>query len=89
MSFGVVQSAIASIKSNRNLLSKRNKLKNTLTTKKEEKLEFKSPDATYYELELLRKKMQKENKRIRIEQIIVFIIIVFYFMFIAYVFLFT
>lgn len=34
MSFGVVQSMIASLKSNRNLLDKRSKLKGTLSGKK-------------------------------------------------------
>jgi len=69
MSLEVLQSTITSIKNNINLLSKRNKFKNTLVTNKREKLELKSPNANYYELEILRKKMQKENKRIMITNV--------------------
>ena len=71
MSFGVVQSAISSIKSNRNLLSKRGKLKNTLSSSESKKLEFKSANASPYELKKLGKKLQQEHKKIRIKQLVV------------------
>lgn len=40
MSFGVVQSAIAIIKNNRNLIGKRSHLKNTLSAQNSKKVEF-------------------------------------------------
>ncbi|ULC60432.1 hypothetical protein MBM09_05450 [Flaviramulus sp. BrNp1-15] len=68
MSFGVVQSAISSIKYNKSLLSKRSKLKNTLSGKKSKKFEGKSSDATDYELKKLRDKLKQEHKQIRVKQ---------------------
>jgi hypothetical protein len=47
MSFGVVQSAISSIKNNRNLISKRKKLKDSLGGyDAKEKSKFNFPEAT-------------------------------------------
>ncbi|SFZ93714.1 hypothetical protein SAMN05428642_103291 [Flaviramulus basaltis] len=72
MSFGVVQSAISSIKSNRSLLSKRDRLKNTLSgSDKSKKLELKCNKFSHYELIKLRDKLQQEYKQIRIKQYIV------------------
>lgn len=68
MSFGVVQSAISSIKYNKSLLSKKNKLKNTLSGRKSKKFESKSSDATDYELKKLRDKLKLEHKQIRVKQ---------------------
>jgi hypothetical protein len=70
MSFGVVQSAITSIRNNRNLISKRDKFKNTLSVENEKKVEFKGRKATPSELKLLRRKLQQENRRIRTKQML-------------------
>jgi len=87
MSFGVVQSAIASMRYNRSLISKRTKFKITLVPKEREKIEFKTQNANYLELEILRRKMKKEHKRIKIEQITVCSLVILYFMFIGYMLL--
>ena len=71
MSFGIVQSAISSLKSNRNLLSKRDRLKNTLSvSNKSIKLILKSKEATSYELKKLQSKLREEHKQIRVKQVI-------------------
>lgn len=61
MSFGVVQSAMSSIKGNRNLLSKRIKLKNTLSWSDKRKLEFKTPNAKLNQLKRIREKLKQEH----------------------------
>jgi hypothetical protein len=72
MSFGVAQNAIATIKSNRNLLSKRGRLKNTLSGFGEGKTEYNLPKATSKELLGIRKRMQLEHRHRRVKQIILF-----------------
>ncbi|MFD0991509.1 hypothetical protein ACFQ1R_15525 [Mariniflexile jejuense] len=76
MSFGVVQSMIASLKSNRDLLDKRSKLKGTLSGKESKKLEFKSLKATSEQLKEIKEKLQQENKIARTKQAIMFTIII-------------
>ncbi|PWH81664.1 hypothetical protein DIS18_13360 [Algibacter marinivivus] len=71
MSFGVVQSAISSIKSNRNLLSKRSRLKNTLSAGKSKKIIFKKSYISDYELKKLSDKLKEEHRRILIKQVMV------------------
>ncbi|MCF7560966.1 hypothetical protein L3X39_09995 [Sabulilitoribacter multivorans] len=69
MSFGVVQSAISSIKYNRSLMSKRGRLKKPLlASNKSKKLELKSNEATTFELKMLRDKLRQEHKQIRVKQ---------------------
>ena len=68
MNFGVGQSAIATIKNNRNLLSKRKRLKNTLAGKRSEKYEAKTSNASSYKLKVLKNRLQKEHEQIRIKQ---------------------
>ncbi|UKM66267.1 hypothetical protein GSB9_02848 [Flavobacteriaceae bacterium GSB9] len=68
MSFGVVQSAISSIKNNRSLLSKKDKFKNMLSAKNANKLEFKTANASSYELKKLRDRLRKENRRIKLKR---------------------
>ncbi|AXP79665.1 hypothetical protein CJ739_568 [Mariniflexile rhizosphaerae] len=87
MSFGVVQSMIASLKSNRNLLDKRSKLKGTLSGKESGKLEFKSSEATPEQLKEIKKRLQLENQRNRIKQILLFVSIMFIITFIAMYFM--
>jgi len=70
MSFGVVQSMIASLRSNRNLLNKRSKLKGTLSGKESGKLEFKSSGATPEKLKKIKERLQLENQRNGIKQIL-------------------
>lgn len=70
MSFGVVQSAMTSINNNRNLLSKRKRLKNTLAGKRSEKYITKASNASEYQLKKLKKRLQKENEQIRTKQLI-------------------
>lgn len=72
MSFGVVQSAISSIESNRKLLSKRSKFKNGLVVKKSNKVEFEGSVMGFNELSRLKKKLKLENKLIRIKRLVVF-----------------
>ena len=62
MSFGVVQSAIVSIKNNRKLLSKRNKIKNTLSSSVIEKTEYNLPKSTPETLNRIQEKIKHENK---------------------------
>lgn len=78
MSFGVVQSAMTTIKNNRNLLSKRKRLKNTLAGKKSDKYEAKASNASIYQLKVLKKRLQKEHEQIRIKQFtaIIFLILI-------------
>jgi hypothetical protein len=75
MSFSVVQSAMASMKANRNLLSKKGKLKNTLTSSNIEKVQFKVKDASKKQLQIIKEKIQKENRQIRNKQLIILSII--------------
>ncbi|WP_298536068.1 hypothetical protein [uncultured Algibacter sp.] len=72
MSFGVVQSAIATIKNNRNLLSNRKRLKNTLSSEKHEKYETKASNYNTLSLKKLKNRLQNEHKQIRIKQLIIF-----------------
>ncbi|MEL0457504.1 hypothetical protein WJN01_14790 [Flavobacteriaceae bacterium SZ-1-7] len=76
MSFGVVQSAIVSIRSNLGLLSKRERLNKTLSGSGRNKYETKSPSASPYELKKLRNRILRENKAIRIKQLVFVITIV-------------
>lgn len=69
MSFGVVQSAISSIKNNRNLISKRKKLKDSLVGYyAKEKSKFNFPEATPQMIKELRMRLIKENKQRRLKQ---------------------
>lgn len=78
MSFGVVQSAVSSVKYCRSLLSKRDKLKNTLhVNKKEAKFELKNPQLSQHQLKRLKEKLQREHKNIRTKQYIVLVLIMF------------
>ncbi|MEC3907124.1 hypothetical protein VOI54_08835 [Tamlana sp. 2201CG12-4] len=70
MSFGVVQSAISTIRNNRNLLPKREKLKNKLSGKEGKPFEAKVADASPLELKRIRDKLQKEHREIRIKQLV-------------------
>ena len=86
MSFGVGQSAIASVKSNRNLLSKRDRLKHRLYFNKTKKLEFSSEEITAFELRRITKKIKRDNRNFLINRLIVvtlimsvFWVLVFYF----------
>lgn len=83
MSFGVGQSAIGSIKMNRNLLSKRNRLKSVLSVKEPEKVIFKSKSITALELKCLRNRLKKEHKIILIKQIIAMALFMFILVFIT------
>lgn len=74
MSFGVVQSAISSIRNNRNLLSKRDRFKNRLSGKGTAKPEFKAPKATSYQLRAIRDKLIFENRKIRRKQVVALIV---------------
>ena len=71
MSFSIVQSAMASIKANRNLLSKKPKFKNTLVSDTVEKIQFKTKNASAKELRIIREKIQSENKKIRNKQLVI------------------
>ena len=77
MSFGVGQSAMSSIKNNRNLLSKRGRLKNKLFVHKTKKLEFKAEEITPYELRRLSKKLKRENRKSLIMRYIVVTLFMF------------
>ena len=70
MSFGVVQSAIATIRSNKSLLSKRDRLKNTLSGFRKRKTEYNLPKATPKQLLAIRKRMQLEHKIRRVKQVV-------------------
>lgn len=75
MSFGVVQSAIVTIKNNRNLKSKRKDSKSLDGSYSEVKMkEF--PKATPEMLETIKVKLQKERKQRLIKQIVVCSIII-------------
>lgn len=76
MSFGVVQNAIATIKANRVLLSKRNRLKNTLSGSGEHKTEYNLPKATVKQLLGIKKRIQLEHRKRRIKEITLLIIFV-------------
>lgn len=71
MSFGAVQSAITSMKNNRNLLSKRDRLKNTLSGSEIEKPEYNLPKSTPITLKKIEEKMTGENK-LRNQKLILF-----------------
>ena len=61
MSFGVVQTAIITLRNNKNLLSVRDRFKNTLVSKaKRPKLLF--PKATPKVIEEIRSRLRKENQ---------------------------
>ena len=77
MSFGVGQSAMSSIKNNRNLVSKRDRLKNKLFVNKRNKLEFKAEEISPYELKRLGKKLKRENINSLIKRYIVVTLIMF------------
>lgn len=62
MSFGAVQSAITSMKNNRKLLSKRERLKNTLSSSEVKKTEYNLPKASPKTLKRIQEKMVSENK---------------------------
>jgi len=63
MSFGIVQSAIATMKNNRNLLSKRDRLNKTLSGSEIEKPEYNLPKSTPEALKRIQEKMKRENKK--------------------------
>jgi len=69
VSFSIAQSANASIKSNRSLLSKRVRLQNTLGGRIKNKTEYNLPKAKRDELIKIRIRIQKEHKILRIKQI--------------------
>jgi len=75
MSFGVGQSAISSVKNNRNLLSKRDRLKYRLFSNKTKKLEFNSEEITPFELRRLTKKLKRDNRKSLMNRLIVVILI--------------
>ena len=77
MSFGVGQSANSSVKNNLNLFSKRSRLKNTLSTPKAKKVEFKVKSISSVELLKLRRKLSVEYKIILLKQVVVLIVIMF------------
>lgn len=71
MSFGVVQNAIATIKSDKVLLlSKRNRLKNTLSFGTKNRTEYNLPKATREDLLGIRRHMTKEHIKRRLKQFI-------------------
>ena len=70
MSFGVVQNAIATIKTNKALLSKRERLKHTLSGSGKDKTEYNLPETTLEDLLVIRKRMQLENKKRRVKQFV-------------------
>lgn len=69
MSFGVVQSAITSIRNNLNQLSKRNG-SNTLSVSKKKKYETKAETLSSYELKKLKHRILQENRAIKRKQIL-------------------
>ncbi|PNQ75272.1 hypothetical protein C1T31_03835 [Hanstruepera neustonica] len=62
MSFGVVQSAITAIKNNKGLLSQRDKLKNTLSSVNNKKVEFKKTKASPQVLREIRERLRQEQQ---------------------------
>ncbi|TYA84149.1 hypothetical protein [Seonamhaeicola marinus] len=73
---GAMMSAIASLKNNRNLLSKKGKLKNTLSgSKNKDKLVLKVSETSPHQLKLIREKVIQENKRIRNKRLVAISII--------------
>ena len=87
MSFGIVQSAIAAMKNNRNLLSKRKRGKGLDGKYSNEKVEFDLPEATPKQLNDIRERKQRENKKMRLKQVaittvimlVILIVVSFYF----------
>ncbi len=77
MSFGVVQNAIVSIKSNRNLLSKRDRLKNTLSGSRLDRVDYNLPKATPSMLLKIKTRLQEENKQLKTIRFVVLTIIMF------------
>ena len=75
MSFGVVQNAITTIKTNRGLLSKRDRLKHILSGSRDIKTDYNLPKVTAKELLAIRKRMQLEHRRRRVKQIVLLSVI--------------
>lgn len=75
MGLGSIQFAITSFNNNRNLLSKRDRLKHTLFAKGKSKVEFKSPQATDLQLKAIRERILLENARIRKKRLIAFAVL--------------
>lgn len=81
MSFGgATQAMITALKNNKQLLNKRKSLKDNMGgySNGNNPVEFKTPNANAYELSKLKRKLQKENKKVlnkRITLLIVFLII--------------
>ena len=71
MGFGGAASMNVVMKNNRNLLQKRDKFKNTLSSKNE-KVEFKSPNASRSKLLEIKNRMKEENRRRTIKLSLVF-----------------
>ncbi|GGG41139.1 hypothetical protein [Bizionia arctica] len=72
MSFGAVQSAISSLKNNRNLVSKRKKLKNGLVKMEGAESIVFEHKASPEKLNELRLRLQKERKERRLKTLIIF-----------------
>ncbi len=71
MSYGAVQSAIAAMKNNRNLLSKRKRGKGLEGGYNHQNVEFNLPEATPEILESIRLKTKSENKKRMVKRLIV------------------
>ena len=85
MSFGIVQSAIATMKSNRSLLSKRERLQNTLSGSENEKPEYDLPKSTPETLKRIQEKIKRENKlRLKKRLVIITVVMICLILFLLY-----
>lgn len=77
MSFGVVQSGITTLKNNRNLLSKRKKLKNNLGNNSSKRLtDYNLPKSNPMVLKQLKEKIRLEHKKTTQKQLLVFCLVI-------------
>ncbi|WP_055446789.1 hypothetical protein [Lacinutrix mariniflava] len=74
MSFGAVQSAITSMKNNRNLLSKRDRLKKTLSGSEIKKPEYNLPKSTPETIKRIKEKIIREDKLRKQKRILLIVI---------------
>lgn len=87
MSFNEFHTRTTSISDNMNLLSEKINLKHTLGYRESEEKFIQSHSGNFSELKVLKEKIKREDKLIKIEQIMVLILIILYFIFIGYMLL--
>lgn len=68
---GSMAAANTTLKNNRNLLSKRKRLKNRLIGKEQDKYETKALSSSSYDLKRLKNRLKREHKEIRAKQLLI------------------